>query len=194
MIATCAAPNAATIAANTAPAIGPAVAYAFIIANEVAIVVWTIEFALSHLACFSCNAAFFFSSSAFLAAVLSSAARLRASASSVEIAPFSSRASIRSISLSYASSLASCSFSTFSIRASYISVISEVMPDTIFPTASAMFSKLNFPSSATSTIISDNPSNIPAVSPSASLAAEFIPDKPSLNLSIHSSRFLVASS
>ena len=71
--------------------------------------------AFSNFACFVLNAAFFFSNSAFFCAVLSSAARLRASASSVVIAPFSSKASIREISSSPAFSFASCSASTASI-------------------------------------------------------------------------------
>ena len=115
-------------AARTAPAIGPACAKACIIAREVAIVVCTMEFAFCHLACLCSNSAFCFSNSLFLSAVALSAARFRASPSSLVITPLSTKSSMRSFSSSPASSFFSFSSSICSMRASKADVTIEVIP------------------------------------------------------------------
>ena len=89
------------------------------------------EFAFCHLACLCSNSAFCFSNSLFLSAVALSAARFRASPSSLVITPLSTKSSMRSFSSSPASSFFSCCSSIFSICWSYIPTMIEVSPSDI---------------------------------------------------------------
>ena len=117
IVATCTAPIAAIIPAKTR------LGNACVIASAVAIPACAISTPFCHLACFCCNFTFSFSSSSFFLAVSASAARFRASPSSVLITPLSTRDSILSTSALYAFSLASC-FSSISLMSpSYIAVI-----------------------------------------------------------------------
>ena len=164
IIATWAAPIAATIAATTKSG------NASVTARYVAIVACIMELALFHLACFCWISAFCFSSSLFLSAVLCSAALFLASPSSVEITPLFTRFSMRSFSSSPASSFFSCCSSIFSICRSYMPITIVDSPSDIAAALDKRSSIPNLPSFTIFRISSVIPPNsVPSPSTASSL-------------------------